>query len=74
MSYYSIQKEVDELFDRAEHPNIAHRDDDGIIPLLKKVTFPITPALSIQIIKDVLEAIMYVSSHLLIYKPCQVFK
>lgn len=74
MSFRSIQLEVDELFDRTDHPNISHKEDTDYEPLMKIRKLPIAPKESITIIKDILEAIIYVSSHLIIYKPSQVFK
>jgi hypothetical protein len=35
---------------------------------------PLSCKESIEIMKDVLEAIVFVSTNLIIYKPCQVFK
>jgi hypothetical protein len=43
MSYRSIQQEVDDLFCRADHPNIAHRDDDDYQKLVKIKKLPISP-------------------------------
>ncbi len=54
MSYRSIQHEVDELFDRADHANIAYKDDSDFTYLMKTRKLPITPKLSVDIIKDVL--------------------
>ena len=38
MSLWAIQEEVDEIFDKADHPNIAHTDDydhDALINIRK---------------------------------------
>jgi len=43
MSYRSIQREVDDLFDRTEHPNIAHKDDSDYKKLMDIRKLPITP-------------------------------
>lgn len=70
----AVQDEVDEIFDKADHPNIVHPDDFNYDALTKIRKLPLIEKETIDIIKDVLEGIIYVSSHLLIYKPCQIFK
>lgn len=42
MSYRSIQQEVEELFDRADHPNIAHKDDSDYKLMTKILKLPIS--------------------------------
>lgn len=70
----AIQEEVDEIFDKADHPNVVHTDDFDYDALLDIRKLPIPDKESIEVLKDVLEGIVYISSHLIIYKPCQVFK
>lgn len=52
-----------------------HKDDYDYKKLSQvHPKLPVPERDSIEIIKDILEGIVYISSHLLIYKPCQVFK
>lgn len=41
MSLRAIQEEVDEVFDKADHPNVVHMDDYGYDPLMRIRKLPL---------------------------------
>ena len=61
------------MFEESTSEHAVHRDEK-LQPLIKMMKLPVRISESIDIIKDVIQGIIYIESKMLTYKPCQIFK